>query len=771
LRDGLLKKLCVLLRAHTGHDFSQYKETTLLRRMERRMALHQLAQPEEYLSFARDNTQELEALFRDMLIGVTDFFRDPHAFEVLDETVIPRLLSGKSAHEPLRVWVCGCSTGEEAYSLAILLHEHVTQSKRALKVQVFATDIDRQAIEQARNAAYPASIAADVSEQRLAHYFTLDPQRGVYHVQKHIRDMVVFSEQDVIKDPPFSRLDLVSCRNLLIYLNADLQRRLVPLFHYALAANGMLFLGTSETVGDHARLFQVVDRKWKIYARLAGDKLTPRAVLPDFAKIPALAHAPRGPHEPIERHDEPANLRQVTERALLAHTSKAGVMIDARGRILHIVGRTGKYLEPADGDASMNILEMAREGLRRELTVALHRAVSHREAVSYPGLRIKANGGHIKANLAVQPVELGRGSIHYLVVLEEVPAPAKGAKAQAATERTQGGRIDELERELRAKDDYLQTTLEEMETTNEELKSTNEEMQSINEELQSTNEELETSKEELQSVNEELATVNAELQDRVADLSHANNDMNNLLAGTGVGTVFVDHQVRISRFTPAATQVINLIETDTGRPLAHVTTNLVGYDRLVDDTRAVLDDNMPREAEVQTKSGDWFLMRIRRYRTIDNVMEGAVITLVDISQRRQAEEALRRSQQRLNAYINQAAAGVSEVTLDGRFTFVNDRLCATLGYTRDELLALRVADVTDPVDLPRVQLLLDAIRDGGPDVQLDKRYVRRDGSHVATHERVSAIRGANGVPTSLLLLSLDPIAMPSQGDWAAHRTR
>jgi len=285
-----------------------------------------------------------------------------------------------------------------------------------------------------------------------------------------------------------------------------------------------------------------------------------------------------------------------------------------------------------------------------------------------------------------------------------------------------------------------------VETTNEELKSTNEEMQSINEELQSTNEELETSKEELQSVNEELATVNAELQDKVADLSQANNDMNNLLAGTGVGTVFIDHGLRIARFTPAAAQVINFIAADVGRPLAHVTTNLVGYDRLVDDTKAVLDDNMPREAEVQTKAGEWFLMRIRRYRTIDNVMEGVVITLVDISQRKHAEQSLLRSQQRLNAYINQAAAGVSEVNLDGRFTFVNDRLCATLGYTRDELLGLHVADVTDPEDRAHVQALLEAIGKGGPDVQIDKRYVRRDGSRVPTHERISAIRGANGVP-------------------------
>jgi two-component system CheB/CheR fusion protein len=769
-RDGFLKKLCVLLRAQTGHDFSQYKETTLLRRMERRMALHQIAQAEDYLRLARDNAQELEALFRDLLIGVTNFFRDPTAFKVLEETVIPRMLSERALQDPLRVWVCGCSTGEEAYSIAILLHERMLATKRTQKVQLFATDIDRQAIEQARDGVYPASIAANVSEQRLGLYFTHDPQRATYRIQKHLRDLVVFSEQDVIKDPPFSRLDLVSCRNLLIYLNPDLQRRLMTMFHYALAPNGTLFLGTSETVGDSARLFQVVDRKWKIYTRLAGDKLAPLAALPDLIPPPSPARAPHAAREVADSRGDSQSLRQLTERALLAHSNKAGVMVDARGRILHIVGRTGKYLEPAAGDASMNILEMARDGLRRELTVALHRAVAHREPVSYGGLWVKANGEPIKANLAVQPIELAVGAVSYLVVLEEVPAPPGTAQVQAA-ELGDSGRIEELERELRTKDEYLQTTLEEMETTNEELKSTNEEMQSINEELQSTNEELETSKEELQSVNEELATVNAELQDKVADLSHANNDMNNLLAGTGVGTVFVDHQLRISRFTPAATQVINFIDADIGRPLGHVTTNLVNYDRLIDDVQAVFDNNLSREVEVQTKSGDWYLMRIRRYRTIDNVMEGVVITLVDITQRKRTEESLRGSEERLNAYINQAAAGVSEVSLDGRFTFVNDRLCATLGYTRDELLTMRVADVTDPQDMPRLLPLFKAIVGGGPDVQIDKRYLRRDGSQVPTHERVSAIRGANGVPTSLLLLSLDPIAMPSLGDWAAATSR
>jgi two-component system CheB/CheR fusion protein len=345
-------------------------------------------------------------------------------------------------------------------------------------------------------------------------------------------------------------------------------------------------------------------------------------------------------------------------------------------------------------------------------------------------------------------------STRYLVVLEELPKRPQ-ADVPAAGDDDEPGRIGELERELRAKDEYLQTTLEEMETTNEELKSTNEELQSVNEVLQSTNEELETSKEELQSVNEELSTVNAELHEKVADLSRANNDMNNLLAGTGVGTVFVNHDLRISRFTPAATQVINLIGGDVGRPLEHVVSNLIGYDRLVDDVSQVIATLLPREAEVQVKAGPWFLMRIRPYRTIENLIEGAVITLVDITERKRAEQALRRSESRLNAFVQLAYAGVSEVDLDGNMLFVNDRLCEMLGYSRDELLRKRLADITDPDDYPRVRAQLEALATGGADLQVDKRFVRSDGTRVRTQERVSAIRDDDGKPTSLLLVSFD----------------
>jgi two-component system CheB/CheR fusion protein len=678
--EDALKKICYLLRAQTGHDFSQYKQNTLVRRVERRMALHQIERMEAYLRYAQENPGELEALFRDLLIGVTNFFRDPEAFASLQTLVIPQLFAGKPAGGSVRVWVCGCSTGEEAYSIAILLQEHLDTLKQTFKVQVFATDIDKQAIDQARTGVFPASIAADVAPERLARFFTLDAEAGVYRVQKFIRDLLVFSEQDVIKDPPFSKLDLISCRNLLIYLNADVQKKLIPLFHYALNPGGGLFLGTSETVGEFVPLFATLDRKWKIYRRQEDATGKIRPTLGDF--VPLLLEGPHPPQALREegRGEGKINLRTLTEQALLAHYTQAGVLVDGRGEILHIYGRTGQYLEPAPGDAGMNILSMARDGLRRELTTALHKAVARKETVRHAGLQIKANGHFVAANLTVLPVTATPGSgvappNVFLVIVEEAPPVEPPLSMEVSTESTPArdadGRVAALEQELRAKEEYLQTTLEEMETSNEELKSTNEEMQSVNEELQSTNEELETSKEELQSVNEELATVNAELQDKVLELSRANNDMNNLLAGTGVGTLFVDHRLRIARFTPATTQVINLIQSDVGRPVGHIVSNLMGYDRLLEDVQTVLDGLVPQETEVQTKAGAWYLMRIRPYRTLENVIEGAVITFVDITERKRIEDALRESEERFSSIVGLAMDAIVTIDADQSIVLFN----------------------------------------------------------------------------------------------------
>jgi two-component system CheB/CheR fusion protein len=539
---------------------------------------------------------------------------------------------------------------------------------------------------------------------------------------------LVFSEQDVIKDPPFSKLDLISCRNLLIYMGGDLQKKLLPLFHYALNPGGMLFLGTSETVGEFADLFATLDRKSKLYQRKENGSGAHRPAvgkrLPSLTEGGAdLRPSAKAPAESKLR------LRELTERALLQQYAPVGALVNQRGDILYLHGRTGLYLEPAPGEASMNILKMAREGLRQELTTALHKAVASRDTVRHPGLRVKTNGDFTLVDLTIRPVTAGpdaaTDSALFLAIFEESPPTAQQQPEKAiAVDLVQGvdgiamdvdARIAALKQELRAKEEYLQTTNEELETSNEELKSSNEEMQSVNEELQSTNEELETSKEELQSVNEELATVNAELQQKVIDLSRANNDMNNLLAGSGIGTIFVDYQLHIQRFTPAVTQVINLILTDVGRPVGHIVSNLAGYDRLVEDVKAVLDTLVPKEIEVQTKAGAWYLLRIRPYRTLENVIEGAVITFTEITEMRNAQAALRESEalRRLAVVVRDAHDAILMQDLEGRILAWNPRAEAMYGWSEAEALTMNIRDLIPEGQREGTSVMLKQIVHGG----------------------------------------------------------
>ena len=601
------------------------------------MAVHQIATLNKYVKFLQQTPIEVEALFRDLLIGVTNFFRDPPAFKALEAEVIPKLFADKPAGGTLRVWVPGCSTGEEAYSIAILLAERQATLKQAFQIQVFATDIDSQAIDVARIGLYPASIATDLTPERLARFFVAEPGGGAYRIHKTIRDLMIFSEQSVIKDPPFSKLDLISCRNLLIYMDASLQQKLIPLFHYALNPGGNLFLGTSETVGEFHDLFTGLDRKAKLYRRKNDLHTVARASLSRFHPPLLMPVASRPPAPGRNSSPRAPSLRELTEHALLAQVAPAGALVTGRGDILYFHGRTGRFLEPAAGEAAVphNILKMARDGLRNSLADALHKATVTRAVVTQPGLRVKTNGDFTTINLSIHPVTTGPGAAAdapvYLVILADAPAVEPASATAAPAGDAADTRITALKQELHAKEESLQTANEELETSNEELKSSNEEMQSVNEELQSTNEELETSKEELQSVNEELATVNAELQTKVADLSRANNDMNNLLAGTGIGTVFVDQQLRIVRFTPAITKIINLIQSDVGRPVGHIVSNLLGYDALVADAQAVLDTLIAKDLDVQTKAGQWFTLHLMPYRTLENVIEGVVITFVDIT--------------------------------------------------------------------------------------------------------------------------------------------
>lgn len=649
-----LPKILLLLRDKTGHDFSLYKKNMLYRRIERRMSVHQISNIAHYVRLLQENPHELELLFKELLIGVTSFFRDPEAFQILKEKALIPLIKGKTEDTTLRVWVPGCSTGEEAYSIAILLKECVEKikPKDMFKIQIFATDIDKEAIEKARLGIFPANIAADVTPETLERFFVKTGDN--YQIRKDIREMIVFAPQNIIMDPPFSKIDLISCRNLLIYLSPELQKKLLPLFFYALNPNGILFLGSSESIGGFTDLFQVVDSKWKIFKRkeLVPSRLPVLELPLAFAsrveaKIKGIARVP-GELE--------ASIPEMVQKIVLETLSPPVVVINENGDILYLTGKTGKYLEPPVGKANLNIYAMAREGLRFELASAIRKANKERKPVFIRGLRIMSNGGEIAVNLTVKPFgeqENLKGML--MVIFEEAKTPEKDKiKAKGKGRMSYRKEIEALEKELKYTKEYLQTVIEEMETSQEELKATNEELQSTNEELQSTNEELMTSKEELQSLNEELVTVNAELQNKIEELSAANNDMKNLLDSTEIATIFLDNNLNIKSFTSSATKIMNLIQSDIGRPITHIVTNLK-YENMIKDAEEVIRTLVYKEMPVQTKDNRWFLMRIMPYRTIDNMIDGVVITFVDITERKQIEEELAATKEELSSILDALA--------------------------------------------------------------------------------------------------------------------
>lgn len=702
-----LQKIYVLIRAQTGHDFSLYKQNTIVRRIEKRMAIHQIEGLSDYVAYLRSSPHEVEALFKELLIRVTGFFRDPEAFEVVKKNILPQVLKNRSADVPLRIWVPGCSTGEEAYSLAIMLREYLQKQKKDFRVQIFATDIDDSAIETARAGMYSDSITADVSPEQLARFFS---KKGhSFKVKEEIRDMVVFAVQDLIKDPPFSKLDMISCRNLLIYMSSALQKKILPLFYYSLNHNGILFLGSSETIGDHADLFSILDKKWKIFkvkrtTVSAGRVDFPPAALPDAGMNPERILHLKKPGEP--------GLGELTEKLLLEKYTPACVIMNEKGDILYIHGRTGKYLEPASGKASLNIAEMAREGLRLELKAALRKAVSRNKDVVSGGLQVRTDGGFQSIDLEVRHIkdpEHLRGLI--MVVFHERAETRGGGAARLPVrlpEKTQR-RIAELEADLKSAKEHLHTTIEELETSNEELKSANEELQSSNEELQSTNEEMETSKEELQSVNEELMTVNAELQSKIDELTQINSDMSNLLAGTQIATVFLADDLRIKRFTPAATDVINLIPSDIGRPIGDIAAKLE-YQGLVRDAEEVLRTLAVKETETRCTDGPWYLIRIMPYRTVTNVIDGVVVTFIDITAQKKMQEALREALDFSQGIIETVREPLLVLDEGFRVVSANDSFYKTFGVSPADTEKRLIYELGNHQwDIPALRNLLERI--------------------------------------------------------------
>ncbi len=622
--QSALDKIVIQLRARTGHDFSLYKKSTVYRRIERRMGIHQIDRIATYARFLQENPAEVDLLFKELLIGVTSFFRDPSAWAYLQEQALPALLAENPNGRTLRAWTPGCSSGEEAYSLAIAFREVLEQinPKSRFTLQVFATDLDQDAIDRARQGIYPVNIAADVTPERLDRYFV--SEAGGYRVSKEIREMVIFAPQNVLSDPPFTKLDILACRNLLIYLGAELQKKLLPLFHYSLNPGGILFLGSAESIGGCTDLFAPLDAKSRVYQRIGGARGASAMEFPTKA-FPRLPASPQDVVTPSA-----ANLQSLVEQRILQQFAPAAVLVNDKGDIVYISGRTGKYLEPAAGKANWNIHAMARDGLRHELALALQTARHQGGTVEVRGLAVGADGGRQPFDLAVQvlaePAEL-KGMA--LIVLQDRPTPAPD-KAKTAHAPARSGRNAELEAALLRAQDQIRSLREEMQTSQEELRSANEELQSTNEELQSTNEELTTSKEEMQSLNEELQTVNAELQSKLDDLSRTNNDMKNLLNSTDIATVFLDNQLKVRRFTTPTTRLIKLIPGDVGRPLSDIVSDLI-YPELQNDAHEVLRTLVFSEKAVTTRDGRWYTVKIMPYRTLDNVIDGVVITFMDIT--------------------------------------------------------------------------------------------------------------------------------------------
>jgi two-component system CheB/CheR fusion protein len=620
-----------ILRAATGVDFTQYKTSTLGRRISRRIVLSKTDGPQAYARFLRNNLVELEALQQDILINVTSFFRDPETFETLKEKVFPKLFAGRSKNQPLRVWVLGCSTGEEAYSLAMALTEFSETQGGDVPIQVFATDLNAMSVEKARVGTYSREIAHDVSPDRLRRFFV--KADGQYRVNKTIRGMCIFARHNALSDPPFSQIDLLSCRNLLIYLGPALQQRVVPLLHYALKPSGFLLLGASETIGSYRNLFEVEDGKHKIFFKKPGTYRLTFGL--SAADQPTRLHG-----KPTRAASGGSEMLKEADRILLARHVPPSVLIGANLDVLQFRGDTGLYLAPASGKASFNILKMAREGLPVALRSSINKAKKTQSAVREDRLRVRSNGGHREVGLEVIPIQEGG----FLIVFEDNAKeprarakPHEPAALPVATDETLLQQNERLVVELAAVHEYLQSVIDQQEAANEELQSANEEVQSANEELQSINEELETSKEELQSSNEELTTVNDELQNRNGELNVLNNDLINLLGSVQTAIVMLGPDLRIRRFTPTAERLFNLIPADIGRPFAQIKLNIQTPD-LEPQLLEILDTAVASEREVQDHAGHWYSLRLRPYRTMDNKIDGVVLMLVDVDKIKRSRE-------------------------------------------------------------------------------------------------------------------------------------
>ena len=654
--NNALEKIIILLRTHTGNDFSLYKKNTLYRRIERRMGIHKIDKIISYVHYLQENQAEVDILFKELLIGVTNFFRDAPVWEKLKAEVLPGMLTKAKEGTVIRAWVPGCSTGEEAYSLAIVVKEVIEKVNPhgGITLQVFATDLDNEAIETARKGLFPANIVADVSSARLNRFF-VKTDNG-YRINTEIREMIVFAQHNIIMHPPFTKIDILTCRNLLIYMDSELQKKLIGLFYYSLNPDSVMLLGSSETLGSQAPLFTVIDSKFKLYKR------SQTTLIPELFDFPSSFSRAKLSNPEIQMPTKlPANIQSPAEQLLLQHFSPPAVLVNENGDILYISGRTGNYLEPAVGKANLNILAMLRDGLRNEFPFIFRKVLTTKGKEVLHHLKVGTNGHSQIVDVTLQWIdkpETLRGTVMVVFSdVHEIPAGKPGTDPETINSIKQS----ELEKELEHARETMQSTLEEMQTSQEELKSANEELQSTNEELQSTNEELTTSKEEMQSLNEELQTVNAELQSKVDDFSRVNNDMKNLLNSTDIATLFLDKELNIRRFTDQTTQIFKLIKSDIGRPFTDQVSDL-NYPNLAEDALEVLRTLVFIQKQISTKDGRWFSIRIMPYRTFDDRIDGLVITFINISDLKLMEVQLKKAEQTNSLLLKSSSEAIIRLT-------------------------------------------------------------------------------------------------------------
>ncbi len=685
-----LEKIVILLREQTGHDFSLYKKNTLFRRIERRKGVHQIDKFQNYVRLCQENPKEVEILFKELLIGVTSFFRDPLVWEELKNKVLPELINESPYNLVLRAWIPGCSTGEEAYTLAMIFQETLDKLKtgKNITLQIFGTDLDHDAIDKARRGVYLSNIVNDVSPDRMARFFTVEPDG--FKVKTLIREMVIFAPQNVIKDPPFTKLDFLSCRNMLIYMEPELQKKMTALFYYSLKPGGIMLLGTAETLGFQNTGFKALDNKLKLFKR---DTIFPG---PELSLFPSsFSHGKSSISEKLKTPQATENIQSLADQVLLQTYAPASVLVNDQGDIMYMTGRIGKYLEPVAGKANYNIFVMAREGLRNDLTGAFRKALQSFDPVLMRNARVGTNGGTKYVDVTFQCLakpETLKGLV--MIVFTDVPVPVENEKDELKKRtRKSTGRLEVLELELQRKNEDLQGTREEMQTSQEELKSTNEELQSTNEELQSTNEELTTSKEEMQSLNEELQTVNIELQSKVADLLRATDDMSNLLNNTGIATLFLDRELNIRRFTDSVTKIFKLRPGDVGRPFTDQVSELL-YPQIGTHCKEVLKTLMSVETPIATNDGRWFNVRILPYRTLDDHIDGLVLTFVEITTTKHAEDMLAISETSFRRLFESAKDGI--LILDaatGKIKNVNPFLVELLGYSKEQFLEKAIWEI------------------------------------------------------------------------------